>query len=525
MALPLSLTRERRAEVKKPAKPAAPSLNPKKPDPKRPDSKRPDPFAFPDADPFDFTGESCEGERPVQKLVRQKTSSSAGQPSSGATGAAEVDLELHLSERSKTGYLHVNHAGSRYRAEVRTVSLGNYDTAVEAAAAVAKHLHLTATAAPAPAPAPAEEEELEYVIECVLEQRKQGRTTRYLVKWKGYDQAKEITWEPAASLKDTAALEEYLAPRLDIMGNRWSLGDASVSVQPAGSDEAVTLATPAPPTALACDFGGYVWLLAAAKLYRLDPRGPAAWSNPAVSTAAEPATTHGSRRPRARARRPSGLQSSAAAARPPAVPPWSLSLVEGAAQSVGLDIQARATPTTAWRGAIALARPRWAAWACTTEMAARTRPGWRLLCPRHLWRCSRPAPPTTSSSRCPRRGRARCHASCSAYHDSIEPCVAHCRVQDARPPAATPPSALLHHPPHTITRPHPPRCATGGARRRWWGAAGAASGCGPGRMARTAWRAAVRQPRHSGGSSWRACLRGGRRAVVARFPRARAHVR
>ena len=136
----------------------------------------------------------------------------------------------------------------------------------------------------------AEEEELEYVIECVLEQRKQGRTTKYLVKWKGYEQAKEITWEPATSLKDTAALEEYLAPRLDIMGNRWSLGDASVSVQPAGSDAAVALATPAPPTALACDFGGYVWLLAGAKLYRLDPRGLAAWSNPAVSTAAEPAT-------------------------------------------------------------------------------------------------------------------------------------------------------------------------------------------------------------------------------------------
>ena len=83
-----------------------------------------------------------------------------------------------------------------------------------------------------------------------------------------------MTWEPAASLKDTAALCDYLAPRLDIMGNRWSLRDASVSVQPAGSDEAVTLATPAPPTALACDFGGYVWLLAGSRLYRLDPRGP-----------------------------------------------------------------------------------------------------------------------------------------------------------------------------------------------------------------------------------------------------------
>ena len=197
--IPLALTRERRAtSQKEPAKPAAPS-----PNPKRPGSTRPD--------PFDFTG---EGERPAQKLARQKTGSGAGQPSSSATGAAEGALEQE------------------------------------------------------------QEEEPEYEIECLLEQRKQGRTTKYLVHWKGYDQAEEMTWEPAASLKDTAALRDYLAPRLDIMGNRWSLRDASVSVQPAGSEEAVTLATPAPPTALACDFGGYVWLLAGSRLYRLDPRGP-----------------------------------------------------------------------------------------------------------------------------------------------------------------------------------------------------------------------------------------------------------
>ena len=191
--------RERRAtSQREPAKPAAPSPNPKR-------------LGSPRPDPFDFTG---EGERPAQKLARQKTGSGAGQPSSSATGAAEGELEQE------------------------------------------------------------QEEEPEYEIECLLEQRKQGRTTRYLVNWKGYDQAEEMTWEPAASLKDTAALRDYLAPRLDIMGNRWSLRDASVSVQPAGSEEAVTLATPAPPTALACDFGGYVWLLAGSRLYRLDPRGP-----------------------------------------------------------------------------------------------------------------------------------------------------------------------------------------------------------------------------------------------------------
>ena len=132
MSMPLSLTRERRAtSQKEPAKPAAPS-----PNPKRSGSTRPD--------PFDLTG---EGERPVQKLARQKTGAGAGQPSSSATGAAEGELELHLSESNKTGYLHVNHAGSRFRAEVSSVSLGYYDTAVDAAAAVARHLHLKATAA------------------------------------------------------------------------------------------------------------------------------------------------------------------------------------------------------------------------------------------------------------------------------------------------------------------------------------------------------------------------------------------
>ena len=54
---------------------------------------------------------------------------------------------------------------------------------------------------------------------------------------------------------------------------------------------------------------------------------------PVVPAAAEPATTYGAR---GRPRRPSGLQSSAAAARPPAVPPWSLSLIEGAAKDAGL---------------------------------------------------------------------------------------------------------------------------------------------------------------------------------------------
>ena len=260
------LTRQLRDNQKKPAKP---SSNP----------KEPDPFAFPDADPFDFTGE--DEDRPIQKLVQQKqseASSSAGEPSRAENGAAEASLPLHLS-KNNTGYLYVVHVGTRYKAEIRSakLSLGSYNTAVEAAAAVARHLHLQGTEVVEEEEE--EEEESEYAVECVLEQRKRGQKTEYLVKWQGYDRVEDITWEPAASLNDTAALEVYLEPRLDLMGNRWSLGDASVSVQPAGSDDAVTLATPAPPTALACDFGGYVWLLAGSKaagskLYRLDPRGP-----------------------------------------------------------------------------------------------------------------------------------------------------------------------------------------------------------------------------------------------------------
>ena len=54
-------------------------------------------------------------------------------------------LTLHLSSQNRTGYLHVTRTGfSRFRAEVRggtgaPLTLGHYDTAVEAAVAVARH--------------------------------------------------------------------------------------------------------------------------------------------------------------------------------------------------------------------------------------------------------------------------------------------------------------------------------------------------------------------------------------------------
>ena len=55
-----------------------------------------------------------------------------------------------------------------------------------------------------------EEEEEEYVVERVLDERQRGKKTEYLVKWKGYDDTADNTWEPASSLNDTAALGAFL---------------------------------------------------------------------------------------------------------------------------------------------------------------------------------------------------------------------------------------------------------------------------------------------------------------------------
>ena len=49
-------------------------------------------------------------------------------------------LELHLSSRSRTGYLHVTVDGSRFRANVNGKHLGSFATVVESAVAVARHL-------------------------------------------------------------------------------------------------------------------------------------------------------------------------------------------------------------------------------------------------------------------------------------------------------------------------------------------------------------------------------------------------
>ena len=54
-------------------------------------------------------------------------------------------LTLHLSAKSKTGYLHVTEraivrAPPRFQAQVQSAVLGTHDTAVEAAVAVAKYL-------------------------------------------------------------------------------------------------------------------------------------------------------------------------------------------------------------------------------------------------------------------------------------------------------------------------------------------------------------------------------------------------
>ena len=49
-------------------------------------------------------------------------------------------------------------------------------------------------------PAPAEDEDF-YEVEKILEKRKKGKRTTYLVKWLGYSE-NENTWEPISNLRN-----------------------------------------------------------------------------------------------------------------------------------------------------------------------------------------------------------------------------------------------------------------------------------------------------------------------------------
>ena len=55
-------------------------------------------------------------------------------------------------------------------------------------------------------PLPIEEEPDVYEVEEIIESRKAGRSTQYLVKWKGYD---EPTWEPQKNILDKNLIKDF----------------------------------------------------------------------------------------------------------------------------------------------------------------------------------------------------------------------------------------------------------------------------------------------------------------------------
>jgi hypothetical protein len=62
----------------------------------------------------------------------------------------------------------------------------------------------------------------EYDVEKILQHRKRGNTTQYLVRWKGFT-ASDDTWEPTSNLKNAQkAIQEYKAKGFDAPAKRKS---------------------------------------------------------------------------------------------------------------------------------------------------------------------------------------------------------------------------------------------------------------------------------------------------------------
>ena len=53
-------------------------------------------------------------------------------------------------------------------------------------------------------------DEEEYLVEEILEERGEAGSKEFLVKWDGFDDADDNTWEPLQHVEDTAAYEKWL---------------------------------------------------------------------------------------------------------------------------------------------------------------------------------------------------------------------------------------------------------------------------------------------------------------------------
>ena len=95
------------------------------------------------------------------------------------------------------------------RQAVQEVEAQEAKDAEEAAAAAAE----AAVVEPEPEEEEEEENEEQYEPEEILDERKVGRKTEYLIKWLGYEAADDQTWEPAANMKGTDALKKYNAAK------------------------------------------------------------------------------------------------------------------------------------------------------------------------------------------------------------------------------------------------------------------------------------------------------------------------
>lgn len=94
-----------------------------------------------------------------------------------------------------------------------------------------------------------------------------GPWRHYMVRpAKAHREGDGRAWGQSLILGASACTSSHGDMVLDIMGNQWQLADGVLSIVAAGEGKARVVATPVTASSFACDFGGFVWIVAEGNL-------------------------------------------------------------------------------------------------------------------------------------------------------------------------------------------------------------------------------------------------------------------